>query len=60
LIHEDLAGAPQAFTVVFAVKVRSTSIGTGFRAVGRNLTFRDLSKTIDSWVARERFTGAST
>jgi hypothetical protein len=52
--------AMQKFTVIFTVKARSASIGAGLRAVLRRLTFRDLSRTIDSWVARERFTGAST
>jgi hypothetical protein len=52
--------ALQKFTVIFTVKVRSTSIGAGLRAILRRLTFRDLSRTIDYWVARERFTGAST
>jgi hypothetical protein len=44
--------ALQKFTVIFTVKVRSTSIGAGLRAILRRLTFRDLSRTIDSWVAR--------
>ena len=52
--------ALQKFTVIFTVKVRSTSIGAGLRAILRRLTFRDLSRTIDSWVAQEHFTGAST
>jgi hypothetical protein len=52
--------AMQKFTVTFTVKARSASIGAGLRAVLRRLTFRDLSRTIDSWVARERFTGTST
>jgi hypothetical protein len=46
---------PQKFTVVFTVKVRSTSIGAGFQAIGPKVTFRDLSRSIDSWGARERF-----
>ena len=51
---------PDAALQKFTVKVRSTSIGAGLRAILRRLTFRDLSRTIDSWVAREPFTGAST
>lgn len=43
LIGKALDAASQTFTVIFAVKVRSTSIGEGFRAVLRKLTFRDLS-----------------
>jgi hypothetical protein len=60
LIRKALAAAPQTFTVTFTVNLSGTSIGAGFRPVLRKLTFRDLSRTIDSWVARERFTGAST
>jgi hypothetical protein len=48
LIRKARAAALQDFTVVFAVNLSGTSIGAGFRAVLRNLTFRDLSKTIDS------------
>jgi len=40
--------APQKFAVILTVKVRSTSIGAGFRAVRPKLTFRDLSTSIDS------------
>ncbi len=60
LIGKALDAASQIFTVIFTVKVRSASIGAGFRPVLRKLTFRDLSRTIDSWVARDRFTGALT
>jgi hypothetical protein len=60
LICNGLGAAPQKFTVTFTVKARSASIGAGLRAILRRLTFRDLSRTIDSWVAREPFTGAST
>lgn len=40
--------APQKFTVIFTVKVRSTSIGAGLRAIQPDVTFRDLSTSIDS------------
>ena len=39
---------PQKFTVIFTVKVRSTSIGAGLRAIRPEVTFRDLSTSIDS------------
>jgi hypothetical protein len=39
---------PQKFTVIFTVKVRSTSIGAGLQAIRSEVTFRDLSTTIDS------------
>jgi hypothetical protein len=39
---------PQKFTVIFTVKVRSTSIGAGLRAIRPEATFRDLSTSIDS------------
>jgi hypothetical protein len=60
LIRRALAAAPQTLSVIFTVNLSGISIGAGFRAVLRRLTFRDLSRTIDSWVAREHFTGAST
>jgi hypothetical protein len=60
LICKVLAAASQTFTVIFTVKVLSTSIGAGFRAIRPQVTFRDLSRTIDYWVPRERLTGAST
>jgi hypothetical protein len=44
LIRKALAAAPQTF----AVNLCSTRIGAGFRAVLRKLTFRDLSRSIDS------------
>jgi hypothetical protein len=49
------AAVPQILTVIFAVNLSGTSIGAGFRAVLRKRTFRDLSRSIDSWGARERF-----
>jgi hypothetical protein len=58
LIRNSLAVALQNFTVVFIVNLSGTSIGAGFRAVLRNLIARDLSRTIDSWGAGERFTVA--
>ena len=48
LICKVLATASQSFAVILTVKVLITSIGTGFRAVLRKLTFRDLSTSIDS------------
>lgn len=39
---------PQKFTVIFTVKVRSTSIGVGLRAIRPEATFRDLLTSIDS------------
>ena len=48
LICKHPAAAPQKFTVIFTVKVRSTSIGAGLRATGPEATFRDLSTSIDS------------
>jgi hypothetical protein len=38
----------QKFTVIFTVKVRSTSIGAGLRVIRPEATFRDLSTSIDS------------
>jgi hypothetical protein len=60
LIRKALAAAPQTFTVIFTVNLSGTSIGAGFRAIRPKVTFRDLSRTIGSWVARKRFTGAAT
>ena len=48
LISKCLQVARSIFTVIFTVKVSGTSIGAGFRAVLRKLTFRDLSRSIDS------------
>ena len=48
LIRKALSAAPQVFTVIFTVKVRSTSIGAGLRAIRPEATFRDLSTSIDS------------
>ena len=48
LIRKVLGAAPQVLTVTLAVNLSDTSIGEGFRAVLRNLTFRDLSRSIDS------------
>jgi hypothetical protein len=39
----------QIFTVIFTVKVPSTSIGAGLRAIRPKVTFRDLSTSIDSY-----------
>jgi len=58
LIRKALAAASQNFTVVFTVNLSGTSIGAGFRAIWPEATFRDLSRTIDSWGAGERFTVA--
>jgi len=49
LICNHTDAAPQKFTVVFTVKVRSTSIGAGLRATRPEATFRDLSTSIDSY-----------
>jgi hypothetical protein len=46
LIRKALAAAPQTFTVIFTVKVRSISIGAGFWAIRPKMTFRDLSRSI--------------
>jgi hypothetical protein len=43
LIFNAPEAAPQKFSVIFPVKVRSSSIGEGFRAVRPKLSFRDLS-----------------
>jgi hypothetical protein len=48
LICKVPASASQIFTVIFTVNLSGTSIGAGFRAVRRKLTFRDLSTSIDS------------
>jgi hypothetical protein len=50
-----LSAAAQSFTVTFAVNLSGTSNGAGLRAVLRKLTFRDLSRSIDSWALVERF-----
>jgi hypothetical protein len=55
LIRKAIASASQTSTVIFPVNPSGTSIGVGLRAVLRKLTFRDLSRSIDSWGARERF-----
>jgi hypothetical protein len=60
LICRVLAAAPQTFTVIFAVKVWSASIGAGLRADVRQLIFRDRSRSIDSWGARRTLHRAST
>ncbi len=46
LIRKALAAAPQTFTVIFTVKVRSISIGAGFWAIRLKMTFLDLSRSI--------------
>jgi hypothetical protein len=53
-----LGAAPQVFTVIRTVNLSGTSIGAGFRAIWPEAIFRDLSRTIDSWGAGERFTVA--
>jgi len=55
LIGKPPDAASQIFTVIFTVNLSGTSIGGGLRAIRRKLTFRDLSRSIDSWGARERF-----
>ena len=60
LIRKALAAAPQTLTVILTVNLSGTSMGAGFRAIRPQVTFRDLSRTIDYWVPRERLTGAST
>ncbi|MGC1953485.1 MAG: hypothetical protein WA970_13145 [Gammaproteobacteria bacterium] len=44
-VHE---ADPPKFTVIFTVKARSTSIGAGLQAIRPEVTFRDLSTSIDS------------
>jgi hypothetical protein len=48
LICLQSKAVPQQFTVSFAVRVRSTGIGAGLRAIRPEATFRDLSTSIDS------------
>lgn len=48
LICNAPEAAPRKFTVIFTVRVRSTSIGAGLRAIRPEATFRDLSTSIDS------------
>jgi hypothetical protein len=55
LIRNALAAATQTFTVTFTVNLSGTSIGAGLRAIRQNVAFRVLSRSIDSWGARERF-----
>lgn len=55
LICNVPASASQIFTVTSTVNLSRSSIGAGFRAIGPKVTFRDLSTSIDSWGARERF-----
>jgi len=38
----------QVFTIILTVKVSGTSIGAGLRAIRLEVTFRDLSTSIDS------------
>jgi hypothetical protein len=55
LIRMGLGAALQVFTVIFTVNLLGTSIGAGFQAIRPKVTSRDLSRSIDSWGARERF-----
>jgi hypothetical protein len=48
LIRKALSAASQTFTVISTVNLSGTSIGAGFRAIRRKVTFRDLSTSIDS------------
>ena len=48
LISQWFQAAMAIFTVIFTVKVSCTSIGAGFRAIRRKVTFRDLSTSIGS------------
>ena len=48
LICMVLDTASRIFTVIFTVKVPGTSIGAGLRAIRPKVTFRDLSRSIDS------------
>jgi argininosuccinate synthase len=52
LISKCLQVARAIFTVIFTVKVLGTSIGAGFRAIRRKVTFRDLSTSIGSGASR--------
>jgi hypothetical protein len=49
-----LSAASQFFTVTFTVNLPGTSIGAGLRAIRQDLTFRDLSTSIDSHDDRQR------
>jgi hypothetical protein len=60
LIRKAPAASSQTFAAILAVNLSGTSIGARLRAALRKLTFRNLSRTIDSWVARKRFAGAAT
>ena len=55
LIRRGFDTAPKSFTVMFTVKLTGTNIGAGLRPIRPKVTFRDLSRSIDSWGARERF-----
>ena len=57
--RKALAAATQILTVTFTVNLPGTSIGAGFRAVLRKLTFRDLSRSIDSCDHRRHLRRAS-
>jgi len=59
LIRRVLAAASQILTVIFTVNLSGISIGAGFRAVSRKLTFRDLSTSIDSRDHRRHLRRAS-
>jgi len=48
LICNAPEAAPPKFTVIFTVNLSGTSIGAGLRVIRPNLTFRDLSTSIDS------------
>ena len=56
LSHIDIFTGLRSLTVSFTVNPSGSSIGAALRAVLRKLTFRDLSRSIDSWDAHERFT----
>jgi ribosomal protein L3 len=59
LISKCLQVARSIFTVIFTVKVSGTSIGAGFRAIRRKVTFRDLSTSIGSGERRGHHRRAS-
>lgn len=59
LIREALAALAQTLTVTRTVDLSGTSIGAGFRTVLRRLTYRDLSRSINSRDHRRHLRRAS-
>jgi hypothetical protein len=48
LIHKGLDSTLLSYTVTSTVNLTGTSIGAGLRAIPQKVTFRDLSRSIDS------------